>query len=270
MIIANTRAETPPTGTLAAGLLGVIPARLASERLPRKPLTPLAGRPLVEWVWRRVHGFALFDALVVATDSDEVAEVARAFGATVEMTRADHPSGTDRVAEVATRAPYAGYDAIVNVQGDEPFVRRDHLEAAARLVREEGWEVATVAAPIAAEDEWRDPAAVKVVRGDDGGALCFSRAAVPHPRAGAPDFRSGAYLRHVGVYAYRREALLRWVALPEGDLERIERLEQLRPLAAGIRIGVAVGAPAEAGVDTPADLLRATRILHENRTEALA
>lgn len=270
MIIAQTRVQTSLTGTLAAGLLGVIPARLASERLPRKPLTPLAGRTLLEWVWRRVDAFRIFDRLVVATDSDEVAEAARAFGATVEMTRADHPSGTDRVAEVATRAPYVAYGAIVNVQGDEPFVRRDHLEAAARLVREGGWEVGTIATPIVSEAEWRDPAAVKVVRGGDGGALYFSRAPVPHPREGAPELASGAYLRHVGVYAYRREALLRWVALPEGALERIERLEQLRPLAAGIRIGVGVGAPAEAGVDTPADLARAERILHENRTEALA
>ena len=115
---------------LTAGVLGVIPARLSSQRLPHKPLHSIAGRPLIEWVWRRVVHFGLFDAVVVATDSARVAEAARAFGASVAMTREDHPSGTDRVAEVARRAEYAGFGTIVNVQGDEPFVRRDHLEAA--------------------------------------------------------------------------------------------------------------------------------------------
>ena len=256
---------------LTAGVLGVIPARLSSQRLPEKPLHSIAGRPLIEWVWRRVVGFHLFDAVVVATDSPRVAEAARAFGATVEMTRDDHPSGTDRVAEVARRAEYAGYGTIVNVQGDEPFVRRDHLQAAIALVRDGGWDAGTVATPIRTAEEWREPAVVKVVRADDGGALYFSRAPVPFARDAEPgpeDFAAGAYLRHVGVYSYRRDALLRWVALPEAALERIERLEQLRPLAGGIRIGVAVGAPAEGGVDTPADAERAERILkHSNQPE---
>lgn len=249
---------------LTAGVLGVIPARLSSQRLPQKPLHVIAGRPLIEWVWRRVVAFGLFDAVVVATDSARVAEAARAFGATVELTRDDHPSGTDRVAEVASRARYADFATIVNVQGDEPFVRRDHLEAAVALVRDGGWDAGTVATPLRSVDEWREPSVVKVVRADDGGALYFSRAPVPFNRdaqPGADDFASGAYLRHVGIYSYRRDALLRWVALPEGALERIEKLEQLRPLAAGIRMGVAVGAPAEGGVDTPADAARAERIL---------
>jgi 3-deoxy-manno-octulosonate cytidylyltransferase (CMP-KDO synthetase) len=189
----------------------------------------------------------------------------------VEMTRDAHPSGTDRVAEVARMAEYAGYGTIVNVQGDEPFVRRDHLQAAISLVREGGWDAGTVATPIRGADEWREPSVVKVVRGDDGGALYFSRAPIPFDRdaePGADDLASGLYLRHVGIYSYRREALLRWVALPEGALERVEKLEQLRPLAAGIRMGVAVGAPAEGGVDTVADAQRAERILeHTIQTE---
>jgi len=241
-------------------VLGVIPARLASTRLPRKPLHPIAGRPLVEWVWRRAVASGVFDAVVVATDSPEVRAAARAFGATAVLTRAGHPSGTDRVAEVARREEWRGYPVIVNVQGDEPFVRADHLQAAVELLRG-GWEVGTVATPIASADEWREPAVVKVARGDDGRALYFTRAPVPFPRDVAPDFASGAYLRHVGVYAYAREALLRWVALPEGALERIEKLEQLRALAAGLRIGVAVGEPAPGGVDTPADALMAENVL---------
>ena len=250
-------------------VLGVIPARLASTRLPRKPLHPIAGRPLVEWVWRRVRELGVFDAVVVATDSPEVEAAAHAFGASVVRTRADHPSGTDRVAEVARREEWRGYPVIVNVQGDEPFVRGDHLHAAIGLVRA-GWDVGTVATPIASADEWREPAVVKVVRGDDGRALVFTRAPVPFPRDAAPDFASGAYLRHVGVYVYARDALLRWVSLPEGALERIEKLEQLRALAAGLTIGVAVGEPAEGGVDTPADALRAERtILSTLATPAL-
>lgn len=255
-------------------VLGVIPARLGSTRLPRKPLHPIAGRPLVEWVWRRAVEIGAFDEVVVATDSPEVADAARAFGASVALTRPDHPSGTDRVAEVARLPAWRGFGVIANVQGDEPFLRRDHADAAVRLVRDEGWDVGTVATPIRTLDEWREPAVVKVVRGDDGGALLFTRAPVPHPRDAQPDFASGLYLRHVGLYVCARDALLRWVALPEGALERTERLEQLRALAAGIRIGVAVGAPAEGGVDTPADAARAEAVLkqtagHPNLERAL-
>jgi 3-deoxy-manno-octulosonate cytidylyltransferase (CMP-KDO synthetase) len=249
---------------MTSRVLGVIPARLASTRLPRKPLHPVAGRPLIEWVWRRAVESGVFDDLVVATDSAEVETAARGFGASAVLTRDDHPSGTDRVAEVVRRPEWRDFGVIVNVQGDEPFVRRDHLEAAVALVRDGGWEVGTVAAPIASAGEWTEPAVVKVVRGDDGRALYFTRAPVPHPRDAEPDFAGGAYLRHVGIYCYTRDALLRWVSLPEGTLERIEKLEQLRALAAGLRIGVAVGQAAEGGVDTPADAARAERILSEH------
>ncbi|HYH79424.1 MAG TPA: 3-deoxy-manno-octulosonate cytidylyltransferase, partial [Longimicrobium sp.] len=238
-------------------------------RLPRKPLHPIAGRPLIEWVWRRAVASGVFDDLVLATDSPEVADAAREFGATAVLTRGDHPSGTDRVAEVARRPEYRECGVIVNVQGDEPFVRRDHLEAAVALVRDGGWDVGTVATPIDSTDEWREASVVKVVRGGDGGALYFSRAPVPHPRDAEPDLASGAYLRHVGIYACTRDALLRWVSLPEGGLERIEKLEQLRALAAGLRIGVAVGEPAEGGVDTPADAARAERIILESQATTL-
>jgi 3-deoxy-manno-octulosonate cytidylyltransferase (CMP-KDO synthetase) len=269
VIIASSHATPPLSGNLTAGVLGVIPARLSSQRLPHKPLHVLAGRPLIEWVWRRVVDFGLFSEVVVATDSARVAEAARAFGARCVMTREDHPSGTDRVAEVARAPEFAGFGTVVNVQGDEPFVRRDHLEAAIALVRDGGWDAGTVATPLRTADEWREPSIVKVVRADDGGALYFSRAPVPFVRDGEPgpdDFATGLFLRHVGIYSYRRDALLRWVALPEAPLERMEKLEQLRPLAAGLRMGVAVGAPAEGGVDTPADAARAARRLEETYT----
>jgi 3-deoxy-manno-octulosonate cytidylyltransferase (CMP-KDO synthetase) len=252
------------------GLLGVIPARLESSRLPRKPLHPLAGRPLIEWVWRRAAAADIFEVLLVATDSEEIAAVVRGFGGTVELTDRSHPSGTDRVAEVARHPRYRRYPLLVNVQGDEPFLRRGDLESAARLVAEDGWEVGTVASPIRSREELEDPAVVKVIRTDSGRALYFSRALIPYSRDSAPsaaDLERGRFLRHVGLYAYRREALLRWVALPEADLERTEKLEQLRPLVAGMEIGVGIVPPGDGGIDTPADAARAEhRLLHYPHT----
>ena len=243
--------------------LGVIPARIGSERLPRKPLLPVAGRPLIEWVWRAVAAIPDLDAVVIATDSEEVVEAARRFGGEAVLTSADHASGTDRVAELVARPEYRDFDIVVNVQGDEPLVEAAHVVAAAALVRE-GWDVGTVATPIRSLEAWRDPAVVKVVRGRDGGALYFSRAPIPYRRDGEPtaaELASPAYLRHVGIYAYSRDALARWVALPAGELEQIERLEQLRPLAAGLRIGVTIVESAHGGVDTPADIPRVERQL---------
>jgi 3-deoxy-manno-octulosonate cytidylyltransferase (CMP-KDO synthetase) len=249
---------------MRAPTLAVIPARLGSTRLPRKPLHLIAGRPLVEWVWRRVVAVDLFDLVVIATDSEEIAEHARSFGANVEMTSPEHPSGTDRVAEVARRLQYRDFPLIVNVQGDEPFVDPHHLSEAMLLIRDQQWDVGTVASPIRTREEWRSPSVVKVVRGRDGGALYFSRAPIPFSRDGEPsdeELAGGDFLRHLGVYAFRAEALQRWVDLPEGKLERLERLEQLRPLAAGLRIGVAVVQGAEGGVDTLADAERAEMAL---------
>jgi 3-deoxy-manno-octulosonate cytidylyltransferase (CMP-KDO synthetase) len=240
-------------------VLGVIPARLGSERLPRKPLQPLAGRPLVEWVWRRARSFHVLDAVVIATDSDEVLDACQAFGARGVRTASTHPSGTDRVAEVAAQAEFSAFGIIVNVQGDEPFVTEAQVAGAVERVRA-GWDVGTVAAAIEDPAEWTDESVVKVVLGDAGGALYFSRSPVPHFRGRAPsasDLASIPALRHIGVYAYSRKALERWVTLPVSRLEQAERLEQLRPLAAGLGIGVAVVDGSHGGVDTPEDLRRA-------------
>lgn len=237
----------------------MIPARLGSERLPRKPLQLIAGRPLVEWVWRCASSLRTLDVVVVATDSEEVAGCCRGFGAEVELTSAAHESGTERVAEVAARSGYEAFDVVVNVQGDEPFVTEEQVAGCVSAVRA-GFDIGTVATPLLALASWRDPAVVKVVRNGEGSAMYFTRAPVPHARGRSPsaaELASPLYLRHIGVYAYSRPALAQWVALPVSGLERLERLEQLRALEAGLSIGVTVVSGAEGGIDTPEDLARA-------------
>lgn len=199
----------------------------------------------------------LLDRLVVATDSDEVAEVCRGAGAETLLTSPSHPTGSDRVWEV-TRHLGGSYDVIVNIQGDEPLVGADAVKAAIAMV-ERGFDAGTCAAPVRDEEEFRDPAVVKVVRTREGRALYFSRAAIPYGRDRTgersrlqPDRR----LRHVGIYAYGPEALRRWVGFSRSPLERLEDLEQLRALENGMRIGVALVAEAAEGVDTPHDLER--------------
>jgi len=244
---------------LSGQVLGIVPARLASTRLPNKPLYPLLGRPLIEWVWRRVESMSVLDHAVVATDSEEVADVCRALGAPVEMTSGDHPSGTDRVAEVADRPEYRGYKYIANVQGDEPLLKEAHLRAAIDLVREKGWDVGTCATPLMADEARRDSSVVKVARAASGRALYFSRAPIPYKRDEKPvgeELEREPFLRHIGIYAYTRAALRDWVALAPSQLERLELLEQLRPLEAGLRIGVVIVGSADPGVDTAADVLR--------------
>jgi 3-deoxy-manno-octulosonate cytidylyltransferase (CMP-KDO synthetase) len=248
-------------------ILGVIPARLGSERLPRKPLHPIAGRPLLEWVWRRVSSLRLLDRVVVATDAPEIMELCASLGAPAVLTSAAHESGTERIAEVVAQPGYAGWDVVVNVQGDEPFVSEEQVSTAVAYLGL-GFDIGTVAAPVGTMAAWLDPAVVKVVRRVDGGALYFTRSAIPHPRDGAPTVAAlGAepYLRHAGVYAYTPAVLQRWVALPPTPLERIEKLEQLRALAAGLSIGVGVVADVQGGVDTAEDAARAGDRLRSER-----
>lgn len=238
--------------------LAVIPARLGATRLPRKPLRLLAGLPLVVRVWQRVQQLGVAERCVIATESQEVARAARDAGAEVELTDPGHPSGTDRVAEVAARPAFRRFDAIVNVQGDEPFVAAAAVRGAANVVTTGRFELGTAASP-APIDALRVPQVVKVVADDDGRAMYFSRAPIPYLRDDTDrSFLESHVWQHVGVYAYTRNALARWVALPPHPLEQIERLEQLRPLAAGMAMGVAMIAdPARAGVDTEEDLARA-------------
>ncbi len=201
------------------------------------------------------------DRLVLATDSEEIAEAVHPWGVEVVMTSPDHESGTDRVAEVARQAVYSAYDIVVNLQGDEPFMP---VEAVAGAIRkaQDGDDIGTAAAPL--DPALRHEAAlVKVVCDATGRGLYFSRAAIPHVRDAA-DLAGTQWWQHLGVYAYRREALLRVTALPTCMLERAERLEQLRALDAGLTIGVALlDNPAPAGIDTPDDLAAAEVRWHE-------
>jgi 3-deoxy-manno-octulosonate cytidylyltransferase (CMP-KDO synthetase) len=257
---------------LSDRVLGIVPARLASTRLPNKPLYPILGKPLIEWVWRRVETMSVLDHAVVATDSEEVADVCRALGAPVEMTSRDHPSGTDRVAEVADRPGYDAYAFIANVQGDEPLLKESHLRAAIDLVRYGGWDVGTCATPLMADAARKDASVVKVARAGSGRALYFSRAPIPYKRDEKPvgeDLEREPFLRHIGIYAYTRDALHDWVALAPSQLERLEHLEQLRPLEGGLSIGVAIVGSADPGVDTAADVLRMEEKLAPRRAASL-
>ncbi len=236
----------------------VIPARLAAVRLPQKPLRLLAGAPLIVRVWERVSEMKIADRCVVATDDRSVAEITSKAGADTVMTSVGHLSGTDRVAEVASMQGFEGFDTIVNVQGDEPFIGRRAIEGAAEMVSSGRFQLGTSASP-ASWDIAGNPGIVKVVIGDDGRALYFSRAGIPFVRdqeaIGSVEIRM---LQHIGVYAYTRDALTKWVSLPPHPLENTERLEQLRPLAAGMAIGVSVAQePPASGIDTEDDLAAA-------------
>jgi 3-deoxy-manno-octulosonate cytidylyltransferase (CMP-KDO synthetase) len=241
-------------------VLGVIPARLGSTRLPNKPLQLLAGEPLITRVIQRVMEHDLIDDLVVATDSRQVAEVAIAAGVRAVLTDPSHLSGTDRVAEVAARPEFAGAEIVVNVQGDEPFLPREALAGAIGRV-EEGDDVGTAAAPLDPALV-ADPARVKVVTDWRGRALYFSRAVIPHRRE-PTDEVGELYWQHLGIYACTRAALARWVAAEPSLAELAERLEQLRALHCGLTIGVArLDEPALPGVDTADDLRRAEAHWH--------
>jgi 3-deoxy-manno-octulosonate cytidylyltransferase (CMP-KDO synthetase) len=241
-------------------VLGVIPARLGSTRLPNKPLQLLAGEPLITRVIQRVVEHGVVQELVVATDSDMIAQVVERAGARAVLTHDGHLTGTDRVAEAAGRAEFAGFDVVANVQGDEPFVSREALAGAIDRISL-GDDVGTAAGPLDVEDA-ADPARVKVVTDARGRALYFSRALIPHRREAA-DPAGDLYWQHVGLYVYTKDALARWVAAPPSPAERAERLEQLRALHCGLTIGVArLTEPALPGVDTPEDLRRAEAHWH--------
>jgi len=234
--------------------VAVVPARFASTRLPGKPLLSETGRPLIQHVVESARRAARLERVIVATDDTRIADAVAAFGGECVMTRDDHPSGTDRVAEVAAGLPDA--EIIVNVQGDEPEVSGAALDLLVTLLERDGdAPMATLATPIHDEAVYRDPSCVKVVRSASGRALYFSRSPIPLHRDGLP--AGGPLgLLHLGLYAYRREFLLKLATLPPSPLERTEKLEQLRVLEAGYPIAVGLVDEPAIGVDTPEDYRR--------------
>lgn len=269
--------ERLPFTLTESSVLAVIPARFHATRLPGKILADLAGRPMIEHVYQRAIAATRVHAVIVATDDERIASAVRAFGGAALMTRADHVSGTDRIAEVVRELPCR---AVVNLQGDEPLIEPSTIDAAvAPLLDDPAIEMSTVSRPFTSADEFRNPNVVKVVTSSCGDALYFSRAPIPAsatsaamrssvpsvaPGSSGPSVALGSSVpsvarAHVGLYVYRRDTLLRLAALPASPLELEESLEQLRALANGIRIRVVDTRHVAAGVDTPADLERVRR-----------
>lgn len=234
-------------------VIAIIPARLESQRLPRKMLRDIGGLPLVVCVYRAVRKSPLLDDVIVATDSEEILSACSKHSCNSVMTSSNHRSGTERVHEVSETV---AADVYINVQGDEPMIRAEHIEALVKVMQDSSVPVGTLKTPARSEDIG-NPNAVKVVNDAHGRALYFSRSTVPYDR----DASSPEYFKHLGIYAYRKEPLDRFVAMPESSLERAERLEQLRFLENGIPIYVAETAYDSVGVDTEKDLMRVQQIL---------
>src|SRR5262245_8254119 len=241
-------------------IIGIIPARYASTRFPGKPLALIAGKPLVQRVVEQCQKAKLLSEAIIATDDARIADAAKRF-CRVEMTRADHPSGSDRIAEVAARCEC---DAVVNIQGDEPLIDPAVIDAVAAALATN--EMSTAATRIKHTAEYENPNVVKVVADAAGRALYFSRRTIPCVRDAASrsvseQLAAFPFLKHLGIYGYRRETLLRLVKFPVSPLEQAERLEQLRALENGIQIGVVKVDYDSVGVDTPEDVWRVEALL---------
>jgi 3-deoxy-manno-octulosonate cytidylyltransferase (CMP-KDO synthetase) len=255
----NTKAplqcDVPPV------VVGVIPARLGSTRLPEKCLIPICGKPLVCWVVERALQACRLDSVLVATDDRRILEAVENIGADAVMTDPDHPSGTDRVAE-AVRTRHA--DIVVNIQGDEPMIDPALIDALSSAVTDgTAWDMATAATPIRREDEIQNPDIVKVVFDAEGRALYFSRSVIPHVRDPGDEPDGMLHWRHLGVYAYRRRFLEQFVSTPTCPTERSEKLEQLRALHIGARIRVVETEDAGMGVDTLEDAKYVESLMRE-------
>jgi len=241
-------------------IVGIIPARYASTRFPGKPLHPIAGKPLIQRVVEQCRKAKSLSEVIVATDDARIASVAKQF-CRVEMTREDHPSGSDRIAEVAARCDC---DAVVNIQGDEPLIDPAVVDAVAGALA--GDEMSTAATPIKNPEEYNNANVVKVVVNTAGRALYFSRRTIPYLREAASrseqeQLAAFPFLKHLGIYGYRRATLLRLVKFPVSPLEHAEKLEQLRALENGIGIAVVRVDYDSVGVDVPGDVARVEKLL---------
>ncbi len=244
-------------------IVAVIPARYAASRLPGKPLVSLAGKPMIQHVWERARQAQRVTRVIVATDDERILKAVAGFGGEAHMTRPDHRSGTERIAEVAA---HVDGEVFVNVQGDEPLLEPAAVDAAVdALLTEPLAAVATVATPIRAAADIVDPNVVKTVLDFDGNALYFSRAPIPWARDSNHRVHA-RYLKHLGLYVFQRDALLEFPTLPQGELERIEQLEQLRWMENGWKIRVAEIPYDSVSVDVPEDVARVEKLMpNENR-----
>lgn len=254
--------ERLPFTLTESSVLAVIPARYQSTRLPGKILADIAGKPMIEHVYRRASSAARVHGVIVATDDERIAAAVRGFGGAAIMTRSDHATGTDRIAEAVTALPC---QLVVNVQGDEPLIEPATIDAAIEpVLADASIGMSTLSRPFKDVAEFQNPNVVKVVTTPSGDALYFSRAPIPHWRDNPQAVPAGA-AAHVGLYVYRREALLQLAAAPAAPLELAESLEQLRALALGIRIRVVGTSHVAAGVDTPEDLERVRLALRSSK-----
>jgi len=243
-----------------ARVVVVIPARFGSTRLPGKPLVPLAGKPMIQRVYERARMAEKVGRVIVATDDERIVKAVETFGGEARMTRADHRTGTERVAEVAA---HAEGDVFVNVQGDEPLLDPAAVDAAvSALLEEPAAAIATLATPVKTPGDIMDPNVVKTVLDFDGNALYFSRAPIPWVRDTTGKVLA-RHLKHLGLYVFQRDALLEYPTLPQGDLERIEQLEQLRWLENGWKIRVAEVEHDAVSVDVPEDVARVEKLLEK-------
>ena len=240
--------------------IGVIPSRYGSSRFPGKPLAILAGKPLIVWVVEAVKKAKMLDDVLVATDDQRIADVVMAAGGKAVRAPSALPSGRDRIACAA--GDFADDDILVNIQGDEPLIDPALIDSLALKLRLDAqWDMATAVTPLRNEADFKSPNVVKVVLDRNDGAIYFSRATIPFPREGNPAFDSGMYVRHLGIYAYRGAFLKKYIAQEPCDLEKIEKLEQLRALWMGAKIAVVRTADEGVGVDTPEDAERVAKIL---------
>jgi 3-deoxy-manno-octulosonate cytidylyltransferase (CMP-KDO synthetase) len=246
--------------------IAVIPARYAATRLPGKPLVSLDGKPMVQRVWERAAQASRISRVIIATDDERILKAAAGFGAEAVMTRSEHRSGTERVAEVAAHIGGAENDVFVNVQGDEPLVEPAAIDTLVEAVEsDEGVSVATLMVPIAKPADIMDPNIVKVVLDFDDNALYFSRAPIPWVRDRESPVHA-QHMKHLGLYAFRRAALVDFATLPVGDLERIEQLEQLRWMENGYKIRVAETHHDSVSVDVAEDVVRVEQLLRKAHT----
>ena len=246
--------------------LGIIPSRYGSSRFPGKPLHLLCGKPLVAWVVEAVRKAKTLDDVIVATDDDRIVAAVEAHDGRAVMTPSELPSGTDRIACAA--GDFADDDILVNIQGDEPLISPDLIDAlVGRMTEGTKWDMATAVTPIKSLDDLNAKTVVKVVLDRDDGALYFSRAPIPCDRDHQPDISSGLWVRHLGIYAYRGAFLKKYISEPPCDLEKAEKLEQLRALWMGAKIAVIRTSDEGVGVDTPEDAVRIEAILRARQQQ---